>query len=1064
MAGLVIYKSSAGSGKTYTLVYNYLKIVIANPWDYRHVLAITFTNKATEEMKARIIDTLSELASLSPNQQSDHPLYQQLSAHLLDTDPSGEREVSRQARTVLNLILNDYSNFSVSTIESFFQKIVRAFTRELNIPIGYEIEMQQDIVLDQVVDELFLEIGRNDDLTKLLSGFVERNLNEDRSWNIQLEIKKLAQQLFKEKYQRLLVEYPTKEESQIDNTLALVDELQGIRTRFERFMQAKAGEAIALLGAYNLRITDFKYGKSSIPNYFKKASQDKVYEPGKRVLSVTEQGKNEWYGKTTEKAEEIEAVLAAGLDRLLKEMISMYQDRYVEYISAVQILRSLHSFGLLHDLQKKLSHYRRENNQLIISDTSYLIKEIIHSQYDTPFIYEKVGNRYTYYLIDEFQDTSDMQWHNLFPLVLEALARGDGGMIVGDVKQSIYRWRSGNMELLLREVEQSIQLMGQAIEPQSLSHNWRTGADIVHFNNEFFALAAERIGDLFSEEHAATIRLAYEQVAQTPMRDFDAYVELNLLEGLRPKGEEVAWMELSLERTTDTIRQLQEEGFKGGEITLLVRRNKEGVILAEHLQKEGIPVISAESLLVDNHPQVILLLSLLEYLHQEQDEVAAATLRFYFGQVTAEDRGTLHQTFADKAAMPNAFVKAMAKLRQLPVYQCVEEMLRLFPALSEPNAYVQGFLDAVLRYSGTKDASISGFLSFWDEVRHKTAIASAPDPEAVQIMTIHKSKGLEFPVVILPFADWDLGPNNRDFLWLEEPQEAPYDQFPFLPIQISSKIEQTYFEQTYANEKRLSYLDNLNMLYVAFTRPELRLYIFAPDDHKKAKYSAVRHLLSDLPRSESLQGEWDEAAKRFRRGLIVPRSGISHKQDDPHDAIENLELVSNVKPHENWNSAIKIRFSSNSYLPADIQTRNERISLGNLLHDAMDFIKVVGDLPRAVKTMVNQGKLLASEASDLHNQLERIINLPTAKDWFDGSWVVRNEAEIIAADGSILRPDRVMIKGSQVVVVDYKTGKASDRYYSQLRKYMRALQDIGYQSVSGFLYYLQLGKIEEVSI
>ncbi|MEL7534981.1 MAG: 3'-5' exonuclease, partial [Bacteroidota bacterium] len=698
-----------------------------------------------------------------------------------------------------------------------------------------------------------------------------------------------------------------------------------------------------------------------------------------------------------------------------------------------------HSFGLLHDLQKKLSHYRRENNQLIISDTSYLIKEIIHSQYDTPFIYEKVGNRYNYYLIDEFQDTSDMQWHNLFPLVLEALARGDGGMIVGDVKQSIYRWRSGNMELLLREVEQNIQLMGQEVEAQSLSHNWRTGADIVHFNNEFFALAAERIGNLFSEEHSASIRLAYEQVAQTPMRDFAAYIELNLFEGLRPKGEDPSWMDISLERTTDTIRQLQEEGFKGGEITLLVRRNKEGVMLAEYLQKEGIPVISAESLLVDNHPQVILLLSLLEYLHQEQDEVAAATLRFYFGQLTGEDRGTLHQTFADKAAMPNAFVEAMASLRQLPVYQCVEEILRLFPVLSEPNAYVQGFLDAVLRYSGSKDASISGFLSYWDEVRHKTAIATAPDPEAVQIMTIHKSKGLEFPVVILPFADWDLGPNNRDFLWLEKPQETPYDQFSFLPIPISSKIEQTYFGDTYANEKRLSYLDNLNMLYVAFTRPELRLYIFSPDDHKKDKYSAVRHLLSDLARLESLQGAWDADQKQFRRGEIVPRSGISHKQDDSTDAIENLELVSNVKPHENWNSAIKIRFSSNSYLPTDIQTRNERISLGNLLHDTMDFVKVAGDVPRAVKTMVNQGKLLASEGARLQSQLERIISLPAAQAWFDGSWVVRNEAEIIAADGTILRPDRVMIKGSKAVVVDYKAGKASDRYQSQLRKYMRAL-------------------------
>ncbi|MEL6592130.1 MAG: UvrD-helicase domain-containing protein, partial [Bacteroidota bacterium] len=980
MAGLTIYKSSAGSGKTYTLVFSYLKVVIVNPWDYRHVLAITFTNKATEEMKARIIDTLSELASLPQSEKGKHDLYQQLAEILTDVDPSGEREVSRQARTVLNLILNDYSNFSVSTIESFFQKIVRAFTRELNIPLGYEIEMQQDLVLDRVVDELFLEVGRRKDLTKLLNGFVERNLDEERSWNVQLEIKKLAQQLFKEKYQRLLVQYPQDEEKPINQTLILIKELREIKARFEKYMHVRAQEALEMLTAYQLEIADFKYGRSSVPNYFKKAFHQNVFEPGKRVVNIIDAGKNEWFAKTSEKAEQIQAVLNAGLERLLQEMIKMYRDRFVEYQSANQILRSLHSFGLLHDLQKKLSQYRRENNQLIISDTAYLIKEIIHSQYDTPFIYEKVGNRYNFYLIDEFQDTSDMQWHNLFPLVLEAIARGAGGMIVGDVKQSIYRWRSGNMELLLHEVEQSILARGQELNNEALTYNWRTGADIVAFNNSFFALAAREIGGLFDELQSATIRLAYEAVQQTPRREFPAHVEVALLEGLRPKDGEPGWMDISLERTADTIRHLQEEGFKGGEITLLVRRNKEGVMLAEHLQREGIPVISAESLLVDNHPQVILLLSLLEYLHQEQDEVAAATLRFYFGQVTGEQQLSLHETFADKTALPNEFTAAMNRLRQLPVYQCVEEILRLIPSLSEPNAYVQGFLDAVLRYSSTNDASISGFLQFWDEVRHKTAIASAPDPEAVQIMTIHKSKGLEFPVVMIPFADWDLGPNSRDFLWLEGPAEAPFDQMPYLPVPISGKLEETYFVERYQEEKRLSYLDNLNMLYVAFTRPEMRLYIFSPDDvRKKGDHSKVRHLISALVRMDDLTGQWDESAKCFYQGKSVPRSGIPHKQKKEHNIAENLELVSNVKPHENWNNAVKIRYSSNAYLPTDIQTRNERIASGNLLHDALDYIVNASDVPQAVKSMLNQGKLPATDASWMEEQLTKIISLPAVQ-------------------------------------------------------------------------------------
>jgi ATP-dependent helicase/nuclease subunit A len=1063
VSGLTIYKSSAGSGKTFTLVKSYLQIVIRNPWAYRHVLAITFTNKATEEMKARIIGALSELASSSGKDLADNPYFQDLRDYLAEVEPDKDIDISHQARTVLNLILNDYSNFSVSTIESFFQRIIRAFTRELNIPLGYEIEMQQDLVLERIVDEVFLEIGRKKDLTRLLTGFVERNLDEERSWNIHLEVKKLADQVFKEKYQRLLVEYPEEENKRIDRTLDLVKRLQTIKARFENYLKQRAMAALELLEAYNLQPSDFKHGRSSVAQYFVRVSQKHDFDPKARATKVAVEGANEWYGKTTAKASEIEVVLDAGLQSLLEEMVSFYQNKQKEYYSALQILRTLHTFGLLQDLQKKLAEYRRENNQLIISDTAYLIKEIINSQYDTPFIYEKVGNRYQYYLIDEFQDTSDMQWNNLFPLVLEALGQGNGGLVVGDVKQSIYRWRNGNMELLMHLVEEEIARRRQTYQVEDLSSNWRTGATIVHFNNEFFRMAAEIIAAEFAEESGAKILAAYAGASQEPQRHFPSYVEVDLL----GKEGELDWKEEALEKSMDLIRELTKQGFQGKEITLLVRRNQEGVMLAEYLQSQGQKVISAESLLVGNHPKVILLLAFLKVLVDETNEVALASLRFYLRQVLYPTAGTDHRDFIAEEKIPDEFVSKLPQLRSLPVYQCVERLLHFVPPLQEPNAYVQGFLDKVLQYSSTEDASISGFLNYWEEVSYKSAIASAPDPESVQIMTIHKAKGLEFPVVIVPFANWELGPSLRDFIWVEELLEQPYEDFPFLPVPISSQLESTYFSSAYGTEKLLSYLDNLNLLYVALTRPEIRLYLFAPyDAHKdkkrgKRRLKSVDHLVNLILDNGGIEGEWDGDGTRFRIGEAAHREKISHKNKaERDDAVRSLRP--NPRPHDDWNQAVRVRFHSNRYLPTDFLAQSEKISVGELIHHALSFVETADDLARAVKHVVGKGYLSQDQAPGLEQQLERIVHHPPAASWYDGSWQVKNEAEIILQKGSILRPDRVMIRQGKAVVVDYKSGQVSDRYRGQILQYMQALAQMNYQEVEGYLYYINLGIVERV--
>jgi ATP-dependent helicase/nuclease subunit A len=1068
LSSLTIYKSSAGSGKTYTLVLEYLKLVIIDPGSFKNVLAVTFTNKATEEMKARIISTLSMLATSPPEALEADSVYQHLKAHLI-SKKKAHLDVSRQARKVLEQILNDYSSFSVSTIESFFQKIVRAFARELNIPLGYDVEMKQGLVLEQVVTNVLMDIGTNAAMTELFRGFVERNLEEDKTWNVDVEIKSLGSQIFKEKFQQLIRDYPD-EQDRIQMTLNLAKELRGIREKFENHFKSLSQRALEVMERYHLEIADFSR-KGSGPGAYVLRFLDKVpsdkFAPNSYVMKAYE-SPDGWYAKSSKRKDDILAAVNGGLGQILAEMVSMYENGFRRYNTAIQVARTIYSFGVMNDLKHKLENYRRENNQLIISDTSFLLSSVVSSEYDAPFIYEKVGNRYRHYLIDEFQDTSDMQWYNLLPLVREALSYGVESLIVGDVKQSIYRWRNGNMRLLMEEVEKNIEDSGQKVNVKDLQNNYRTAQDIVDFNNSFFNEAADLLAREFPDEDEQIFSKAYEAVAQKAQKtNFPGWVSLEFFQdrGFKDPPEIPGWREQALERVYEIILDLKEKGYQGRDITFLVRKNSDGMEVAEFLQKKNIKVVSAESLLVVSDKRVLLLQALLQHLNHEKDPVVKAALAYYYALVVEEKNGD-HDLFSrkDNHVLSPEFEKLKPTLRKLPVYECLERLISLFPVLALPNAYVQGFMDAVLEYSTNNDASISGFLQWWEEIKDSKAIASAPEAEAVQIMTIHKSKGLEFPIVIMPFTEWDMEPNTNDVLWVK-PDHQPYESVSYLPVRTSQSLLNTYFDEEFAEERLMSYLDNLNLLYVAFTRPEFRLYVLTKKKSSQTRgLKKVSSLIGELVEAQVLDGEITEEPYRFTRGAEISQPELEkifgHKKDDSE---ENLELQPNPELHADWNRAIRIRFSSNRYLNTDILARQDKISRGELLHDTLAHIKMARDLTGAVEMMVRRGELSSEEKAGFENSLESIINLPEVKDWYSGAWQVRNEADIIASDGTLLRPDRVMIKGNKAIVVDYKTGKKNSKYPDQISAYINVLVELGYQEVQGFIYYINLGLLEEVA-
>ncbi|MEM6801853.1 MAG: UvrD-helicase domain-containing protein [Bacteroidota bacterium] len=1076
---LSLYKSSAGSGKTFTLVLEYLKIVLARPEVYKNILAVTFTNKATDEMKSRIISALSDLSIQEEGQLTNNPYYLKLTEHFSKVGKPNRPNFSirNHARRALSLVLNDYSNFSVSTIESFFQRILRAFARELNIPLGYDVETKNKLVLDRLVDGILMDVGKKKELTRILESFVDRNLEEEKTWNLEGFIREVGQEIFKEKFQNLDNERERVAPDQgdyIKKTLELAKTIRAIRNRFEGKMEELGKQGSEKIVEYGLRKEDFAYGASGVANYFYKVQDSKKsagqrYDPGSRARTALEDVEK-WVSKKSDKKDLIRSCVESGLMQILDEMIASYDQEFDTYNTALQASQSIYSFGLLTELKERLTAYRKENGQLIISDTGLLLQKVVKDPIHAPFIYEKVGTRFQHFLLDEFQDTSNMQWQNMLPLLAESLSYDNFSLLVGDAKQSIYRWRNGNMELLLTEVEKDIQrVVNQEVQNENLSQNWRTASEIVAFNNWFFESAAASLAEELQDlEFAKMMQAAYGSVAQEAKKaKFPGYVSVEFVKG----DKEIKWEDRAEVSCMNLIWQLQDEGFDPHEITLLVRTNKDGTRLANYLQRASsqagrqIKVVSADSLLISSDPKVQFLHALLQYLNYESNEVNAAALSYYY-HLVLEGEASHHAVFlpSEESLIPD-FEKHKRQLRSKSIYECIERLCNIFPPLLEANAYIQGFKDAALSFASDNDPGISSFLEWWETERHSRAIASAASKDAVQIMSIHKSKGLEFPVVILPYADWEMPPKSRGYLWIK-PEKAPYSTFDFMPVKVSSQLNNTWFKEDYSVEEKSSYLDNLNLLYVSLTRPKYRLYLLSKQPSKSRKdIKSVSKLLYKMLDEYPIQGLEQIDEGRFIYGEAISRDEIRfHEGEEGPQLGESLQMQKNIENTPNWNDMLKIRFSSNQFLNTEIRKRDEVINRGELLHEGLSFIETTEDLGLAIQKLILNGMLPPKEIKKTQKQLAKIIQNPKTKYWYTGEYDVKNEAEVILSNGEVLRPDRVMIKGNMAIVVDYKSGKANNKYFKQMQKYMHALLELGYAQVEGYLYFILKGNIEKIPL
>ncbi|WP_455505401.1 UvrD-helicase domain-containing protein [Coprobacter sp.] len=789
---LHVYRASAGSGKTYKLTLEYLKLLLSPvrfenepvlPADrnkaFQHILAVTFTNKATEEMKRRIIEKLDILAHRT--QESEY-LNDLLGKNGITADI---KELQYRASEILFTLLHDFSGFNISTIDKFFQQTARAFTREIGLQGGYNTEIDNTHVLTEAIDRMFfdLENPENKELLNWLLRFSEEQVEGGKSWGIQRNINQLAQELFKEEYKS--------HSSEIRRLMAdkeilktYIRKLNTVKRDFETESREIAQKAVGVMRKSGLSPDDMKGGSRSPFKEFQKWADGNIKEPTGTFAQLESNVEN-WYTKKTPPDVIIKIHdIYAELNGYIEQIIACY-NTYPFYISVMETRRYIYTLGILSDIDNHIQAYEKEHNILLLSDTTELLNRIIDGS-DTPFVYEKTGTRIDHFMIDEFQDTSRMQWCNFFPLIKESNDKGGCNLIVGDVKQSIYRWRNSDWKLLNDELGNQFK-KPEELTDHILETNWRSCINVVQFNNSFFRKASFVLQESLEKEiagspvsvhidpgYAGKIGKAYRDIYQhiSPKNnDKEGHVKILFQETETEEGEKLDWKKKVIELLPETLKELQDKNIALKDIAILVRSKAEGSLVADCLlsaksenpdSEYRFDIISDEALFIRNAPIVKLVIGILNYLQNPEIEInrILAVYEYSMAHRNLSPETALTSYFAEKEKdlqhhFDPEIVTELELLKNAPLFEMCEKIIGLFPRSGERNEgiFIQAFQDIVLDYTTNHSADTASFLQWWNEQGVKKTINTPEAQNAIRIMTIHKSKGLEFKAVIIPFCD-----------------------------------------------------------------------------------------------------------------------------------------------------------------------------------------------------------------------------------------------------------------------------------------------------------------------
>lgn len=1031
---LNIFRASAGSGKTHKLAGFYLELLFNENMSFNEILAVTFTNKATAEMKGRII---AELYILATTPEKSH--------YIKTLSQDGQRAISSIkaiALDRLSRILNDYAAFNISTIDSFFQRIVRDLARELNVAGGLEVELDNEIALQESVTRFLASLNNKENKHKLnwMIEFSNHVIEEGSSWDFRSDLFKLAKSMLNSedfKAFRTEIEAFTSNQEYIKSYSNRLKEI--VRT-WKKDIKDSAEQALAEMRELGLTPNDFSGGtRSGMGILTKWANRDFSAQATSSFFEKTKSSDN-WFPKA--KKGPTGADSGKLLD-LLQQCAELAQgERYRNYVTAVQILKNFHQLCIMGDLDRYMKDYCDEEGIMLLSSTPELLARLVQDD-DAPFIYEKIGTIIRSYMIDEFQDTSALQWTNFRPLLIDAIGQGTKNLIVGDVKQSIYRWRGGDWRLLDRNILR-FKPEQQEVNDKDLRCNYRSEAAIVEFNNTFFEKLAKSLDDVCETDQVNSI---YKTVAQ----DFSPNLPKISPDGMtRPglvdiifleKQEGESELETAMSKLPELVLKLQSYGYALCDIAVLCRYNKECQAAAKALLSAGIDIISNEAHLISARPVIQAIISQLNLVNTPQSPVQQAIADHNMENIEAAPIDPVQKTSS--------------------IYELCQDIINALPeqirAAEEP--FIAAFLDLVLDYSSSNNCSLQSFLKWWDISGTKKSIATSNEQNAVTIMSIHKSKGLGMPAVIVPFATWDMDietSRGNDIIWCEPQQEPFTPPCPVhLPLSISKDLKETIFKPEFNEERLCSVIDNVNTAYVAFTRAKQALVIMAPavQTNKKgtSKSSTTLNVfLSDFTGGKNetygtLQGVEIPVHQDGVNVVKTDETAIRTDSPQPETTDSQTQLPELVLRHENTSAA------------------RER---GNMIHRALQDVSDLESMPQAVHRLYHC-EILSEEAmpeGEMQELLTKKLMQPQVAQWFASGLKVLNELSLMDKDGTVHRPDRIVMDGDHVIVIDYKTGGDHKGYRPQVARYMRILKQMGFNNISGYLWFIETDNIVEVQM
>ena len=1034
---LHIYRSSAGSGKTYSLVRNFIGMALVGdgrtfyPRYFRHILAITFTNKAASEMKERVLSFISDL-SKGVGQGKDHSFF----SHIQEDTSLSDEDIKNRSQQILTAILHNYTDLSISTIDKFVFRIVRTFTHDLQMAQAFEVEMDKDLLIQPTVSFLISRIGTNKEVSDALVAFALSKADEGKSYNIENALEQFAKHLFIEKSEKFI---SSLNDVSISDCLEVKNDLLSEIDAFEQLLLNKRKEFLAFCKTFNLGPKDFT--RSSFYNYFnnfRKRSSDKFFPSDTLQKNVAN---NKWSANSVdEDKKEIIINHADFLSALFDDVQKHLRVGFKDYIFNKLLLNNIFSIAVLNELSKELEQFKEENNVKHISEFNNAIAEIIRKE-STPFIYERLGERYHHFLIDEFQDTSVMQWHNLLPLVHNSLSEGYQNLIVGDAKQSIYRWRGGEVEQFVQLPEHIFQsellpnpdelknsLLNNA-EEKVLSDNWRSDKEIVQFNNTFF----NNLKTIISPD----LQAIYESSEQNPKGKDGGYIHIDLTPDTKSFKSDV------MDKIIKQIEVLRSMNYDFKDMAILCRTGKEACQAAESLNKVGINVLSDEALLLSASKDVNFILAALAFLNNTQDKVSQTYIVSYLYYNYENVDYNLHQVLESvgkgDSHVFNAFITSLGidfkpqALWELAIYDLVERLIHVFK-LSSTDIYLHYFLDAIHKFSIKNSNDIVAFLEWWDKNHDKQAIVVPDDMDAVKVMTVHKSKGLEFPIVFIPF-NWKVG-KASDEIWVDA--KGKIKKMKVALLNNSKQLERSEYAEIHKEEKNKSIMDDLNVLYVAMTRAKHQLYIYTAEYKKLDDFNTLSKLIGYYFQSTTHE-------------FPISIGKLEPKSEDKD--IDNLAINLNYSSLSDWRKTIRLKNNSNQLWDINL----DRQQWGSLLHECLAQIHYTKDKESVLDKLERNGLISVEMKSKLRKRVEELLNDQQLMPFFLEDWEVKTEQIILQESGESYVPDRLLIKNNKVKIIDYKTGSTSqmEKHKKQVDGYYKALKKMGFKEISKYLIYTE---------